>query len=155
MRARPSASRRWRSLIVSLTVTRSVEDGGCVAAHPREAGPRERRVAVAAREPVSVHREQRRQNGRLYVGTRGQPRVGRRLRETDISGADVLTYVTPQHPFPYVPPLLCVEVSTVLDGEIGNAAAGVEDVRLGECVRRTGVETAAARSAAIGVEREV
>src|SRR5882762_5798960 len=43
----------------------------------------------------------------------------------------------------------------MLDGQVRNAAPGVEHVRCGKGIRRAGVEAGAAGAAAIGVERQV
>src|SRR3989441_9430329 len=119
------------------------------------AGTREGRSIVAALKVVFVHRGELTDVGPCDIGAGRQAGVERLARKTHVPRADVLANVTAEQPVPDLRRLRLGEFAAVFDREIGNAGARVEIVWPGERLRRTGVEAAPARPAAIGFEGQI
>src|SRR5207248_7526551 len=150
----PARTARWgdRSRRRALAVRRH---GGGVAPQTGGTGALERRVAEATLELFWRGGEQSRHLGRSDLGPHGELRVGRRGGEGDVPRAHVLTHVAPEQPVAHHAALVVIERRGVLDREVGDAAPRVEYARLDEGLGGTGVETAAARAATIGLKREI
>ena len=81
--------------------------------------------------------------------------VARRARELHVPRTDVLAHVAAEQPVAHVASVGLVELTGMLDGEVGDAAPRVEHARCDECAGWTGVETGAAGAAAIRLEGQV
>src|SRR5690349_12181632 len=103
------------------------EHGAHVAAHAREAGPLEWRIAEPALEAHWLDLAQQIELWRGDVWSYAELGVWCGAREFDVPGAHVLAHVAPEQPLPHEQALGVAEFSAMLDCEVRNAAPGVED----------------------------
>src|SRR5690242_5112992 len=131
------------------------ENSGRVAPHPRDAWPLERRLAEAPVERVSVAVEALSELRFCHLGANTPFRVRRGARELHVPRAHILTDVAPEQPVAHERALACGELPAALDRQVGDAAAGIEDMRRHERGGGARVETGSAAAAAIRLEGEV
>src|SRR5262245_10568286 len=93
--------------------------------------------------------------GRHVLRPRRQGRVFQRGREPLVPRTDVLADVASIYELAHQRTQLRRDGRAMLDGEVRDAARGVEHAWLDERVRRAGVQASRARAAAVGLERRV
>src|SRR5687768_15088784 len=118
-----------------------------VARQPDALGPRDRGSTEARAELLIRERHQRGRRRELTVGTKG--RLCRR-RGLPIPRTDLLADVAAEHPSCELAVQPGVEVAPVLDRQVRDTAARIENVRRDERLRRTGIEARAAGSTPVG-----
>src|SRR5258705_7459340 len=118
-------------------------------------GAREGRSGVAPLKVSLVHRGELAGVGPRDLRTRCERRIVRRLRKTHVPGTDVLTDVAAEHPVADLRGLRVGELPAMLDREIGNARSSVEIAFSDERLGGARIEAAAARAAAVRLERQV
>ena len=123
---------------------------GRIAAEAGGLGPQERRAGEAAAQLVVRHLEHR---ARPRIRCRRRERRLARHGRLAVPRARALAEVAAELPLAHPRPELGLDLAAMLDGEVRDAPAGVEHVGRHEGLGGAGVETGAARAAAIRQRR--